>query len=368
MDWIVEIEQGAFSGGDWSYRPERHYTRARAEMACQAPGTPNWPDRSNRLRRVDCRQRRRTAWPRSTSRWCRARSIYAPVWIAERNGYFRDEGIDAHFEIFDNAEKINEAMHAGAAQIAIASVEALVADAFKGGKFRIVASVAQKPPHFIIAQPEIKTCAGAARQALRRAVAARGHHVFRAGPRKGASASSAATSSSTRSAARRRAGSSCARGKIDAGLQPFPLSYEFEAAGFSNLGPISTYVPDYEFTAVFLDPAWGEANRPAVTGFLRALRRGQAAMAADPDGAAAILVKELGTTPDYARRAIGDALKFKLMPDGLAASRPACGASSTRCNAPGSCPAISLRHGRGSSIRAISRRRNSHSQPRSLLL
>ena len=38
-------------------------------------------------------------------------------------------------------------------------------------------------------------------------------------------------------------------------------------------------VPDYEFTAVFLDPAWGEANRPAVTGFLRALRRGQTAMA-----------------------------------------------------------------------------------------
>jgi ABC-type nitrate/sulfonate/bicarbonate transport system substrate-binding protein len=81
-------------------------------------------------------------------------------------------------------------------------------------------------------------------------------------------------------------------------------------------------VPDYEFTALFLDPAWGDANRRAVTSFLRALLRGQAAMAADPDKAAAVLVKELGTTPDYARRAIGDALKFKLMPEGLAASAP----------------------------------------------
>ena len=27
-------------------------------------------------------------------------------------------------------------------------------------------------------------------------------------------------------------------GKIDAGLQPFPLSYEAEAAGFTNFGPI----------------------------------------------------------------------------------------------------------------------------------
>ena len=59
-----------------------------------------------------------------------------------------------------------------------------------------------------------------------------------------------------------------------------------------------------------------------MTGFLRALRRGQAAMAADPDAAAAVLVKELGTTLGYAHRAIGDALKFKLMPDGLAASEP----------------------------------------------
>ena len=33
-------------------------------------------------------------------------------------------------------------------------------------------------------------------------------------------------------------------------------------------------------------------------------------------------MKELGTSPEYARRAIGDALKFKLMPDGLAASEP----------------------------------------------
>src|SRR6185295_9557823 len=90
-------------------------------------------------------------------------------------------------------------------------------------------------------------------------------------------------------------------GKIDAGLQPFPLSYESEDAGFSNLGRIATYVPDYEFTAIFLDPAWAAANRPAVISVLRALRRGQAAMAADP-AAAKVLVKELGTTEAYARR------------------------------------------------------------------
>jgi len=245
--------------------------------------------------------------------------FYAPVWVTEKNGYFRDEGVDAQFEIFDNAEKINEVMHAGVAQIAIASIEALVADAFKGGKFRVVASVAQKPPHFIIAQPKFKTVTDLRGARFGVLSLHEGTTYFvqdlekAIGFKRGDIVIDAVGGAPTRWKLLRE-------GKIDAGLQPFPLSYESEAAGFSNLGPISKYVPDYEFTAVFLDPAWGQVHKPTVAGFLRALRRGQAAMAADPDTAATVLVKELGTTPDYARRAIGDALKFKLIPDGLAAS------------------------------------------------
>lgn len=247
--------------------------------------------------------------------------FYAPLWVAEQNGYFRDEGVEPKFEILDNAEKINEAMHAGHARIAIASIESLVADAFKGGKFRVVASVAQKPPHFIIAQPRFKTVTDlrGARfgvLSLHEGTTFFVQNIEKAlGFKRGDIVIDAVGGAPTRWRLLRE-------GKIDAGLQPFPLSYESEAAGFSNLGRISTYVPDYEFTAVFLDPAWGDANRAAATGFLRALRRGQAAMNADPDKAAAVLVKELGTTPDYARRAIGDALKFGLFPDGLAASEP----------------------------------------------
>ncbi|SRR5260221_10823255 len=245
--------------------------------------------------------------------------FYAPVWVAEQNGYFRDEGVEPHFEIFDNAEKINEVMRSGEAQIAIASVESLVADAFKGGKFRIVASVAQKPPHFIIARPHIKTVtelrgARFGVLSLHEGTTYFVQDIEKAlGWKRGDIVIDAVGGAPTRWKLLRE-------GRIDAGLQPFPLSYESEDAGFSNLGRIATYVPDYEFTAVFLDPAWAAANRPAVLGVLRALRRGQAAMAADPDAAAKVLVKELGTTEGYARRAITDALNFKLMPDGLAAS------------------------------------------------
>lgn len=93
-----------------------------------------------------------------------------------------------------------------------------------------------------------------------------------------------------------------------------------EAAGFSNLGPISKYVPDYEFTAVFLDDAWAKSNRQVVASFLRALRRGQAYMIANPDEAAILVAAQLKTTPANARRALGDVIGLKIMPEGLVPS------------------------------------------------
>ncbi len=245
--------------------------------------------------------------------------FYAPVWVAEHKGFFRDEGLAPTFAIFDNAEKINEALHGGGADIAIASVEGLVRDAFAGGTFRIVASVAQKPPHFIIAQPRFKSVTDLRGARFGVLSMHEGTTYFvqdlekAIGFRRGDIIIDAVGGAPTRWKLLRE-------GKIDAGLQPFPLSYESEAAGFSNLGPIAKYVPDYEFTAVLLDDAWGRANRQTATAFLRALKRGQAAIAYNPESAAAILAREIDTTPEYARRAIADALRLELAPKGLAAS------------------------------------------------
>src|SRR3954466_6429766 len=199
--------------------------------------------------------------------------FYAPVWVAEQNGYFRDEGVEPRFEIFDNAEKINEVMHSGEAQIAIASIEALVADAFKGGKFRIVASVAQKPPHFIIARPHIKTVTDLRGARFGVLSLHEGTTYFvqdiekALGWQRGDIVIDAVGGAPTRWKLLRE-------GKIDAGLQPFPLSYESEAAGFSNLGRIATYVPDYEFTTVNADQKWAQQNRETVVRCVRLLQCG----------------------------------------------------------------------------------------------
>ena len=101
--------------------------------------------------------------------------------------------------------------------------------------------------------------------------------------------------------------------KIDMGLQPYPLSYEAEALGFSNLGAMAKLVPDYQFVSVMVDETWAGANRAAVAGFLKALRRGTEYMFAHPDESAELGAKELRTSTAFARRALEDTVNMDII-------------------------------------------------------
>jgi ABC-type nitrate/sulfonate/bicarbonate transport system substrate-binding protein len=105
--------------------------------------------------------------------------------------------------------------------------------------------------------------------------------------------------------------------KIDAGMQPYPLSYEAEAKGFTNLGPVADIVPNYQFTAVMVDENWARANKLVLGNFLRALRSGTAYMFARPDEAAEIGAVELRTSTEFARRALEDTARMDIMPKDL---------------------------------------------------
>src|SRR4029077_3433742 len=63
-------------------------------------------------------------------------------------------------------------------------------------------------------------------------------------------------------------------GKIDMGLQPYPLSYEAEAQGFTNLGAMAKLVPDYQFVSVMVDENWAGKNRGGLMAFLKLVGRG----------------------------------------------------------------------------------------------
>src|SRR4030081_1218346 len=85
--------------------------------------------------------------------------FYLPAWTAEKQGFFKQEGLDVKLEVYDASDKIFHDLRAGTHQIGIASIESVIAESYTGGKIKIVAGIAKRPPHFIIAQPEIKTLA-----------------------------------------------------------------------------------------------------------------------------------------------------------------------------------------------------------------
>jgi len=247
--------------------------------------------------------------------------FYLPAWTAEQQGFFKLEGLDVKIEVYDSSDKIFEDLRAGTHQIGIASIESVIISAYNGGKLRIVAGDAQRPPHFIIAQPEIKTLADLKGKTIGVVSMTEGTTFFVADIAKAGRFSpsdvkvEAVGGSPTRARLLRER-------KIDAGLQPYPLSYEAEDAGLTNLGPIAKLVPDYQFTSVVVDQDWAKANRAALIGFLRALRRGTEFMFAHPDVSAELGAKELRTSVAYARRALDDTARMDILSRDLSISEP----------------------------------------------
>src|SRR3981189_1126754 len=239
--------------------------------------------------------------------------FYLPAWTAEKQGFFKEAGLDVKIEVYDASEKIFHDLRAGTHQIAIASIESVIAESYKGGTLRIVAGIAKRPPHFIIAQPEIKTLADLKGKTIGVVSMHEGTTFFVADIAKAGGFKledvkvEAVGGSPTRARLLKER-------KIDMGLQPYPLSYEAEAAGFSNLGAMAKLVPDYQFVSVMVDEGWARANRAVLAGFLKALRRGTEYMFAHPDESAELGAKELRTSPAFARRALDDTLNMDSVP------------------------------------------------------
>ena len=251
-----------------------------------------------------------------------SRTLFSlPFWVAQHRGFLKAEGLETTSSILDNAEKINAALRAGTMQIAMGTPEAVIIDAYKGGSLRLIAGNTGRLPHFIIARPHIKTLKDL-----------RGANFGILSEKEGstyvvqdiAKAVGLTPADYTMTAV----GGAPTRwkllqaGKIDVGLQPFPLSYIAEDAGFTNLGSVIPFVPDWQFTTINADMTWAAKNRDVVVRFLRAVQRGRDYMRTNPQETAEIAAKELQTTVALSARAMGDADKLAILDPNLGLTEP----------------------------------------------
>jgi len=238
--------------------------------------------------------------------------FYVPLWVAMHRGFLTDEGLDVQVTFFDNAGHTDEMLRTGEQQFVLRSPEASIMDAYRGGSLRVIAGGVSKLPHFIIAQPWIKTL-GQLRGAnfgVLSATEGTTYIVQDIAKAVGLSPSDYKITVVGGSPTRWKL---LKEGKIDVGLQPIPNSYEAEAAGFTNLGSAIKFVPDWQFTSVNVDEKWAEPHRDLVVRFLRGLQRGRDFMRTNPQESAQIAAEELPTKLDLAVRMLADVEKYGML-------------------------------------------------------
>ena len=240
--------------------------------------------------------------------------FYVPFWAADRKGFFAEQGLDVSIKVLDGIDPLTAALKEGRVDIGVGSPEHVIYDVEEGGRLRMIGGNVNVPTHDLIAQPEIRSLAEL-----------RGRTI-------GVSSLSGGTSSLFVEILE-RAGLKypgdftmvaagvvpprhvkLLRREIDAGMQTDPHNYMAEDAGFSNLGPVKSWIPFFQFTSVNVDVDWATAHREEVVRFLAASIRASHWMAENEEEAVAIAMEEMVVEERYARRAWRDHVEGDALP------------------------------------------------------
>ena len=238
--------------------------------------------------------------------------FYLPLWCAKHAGFMQAEGLDIQLKNPDTSDEVNKMLRSGEVQLVLRSPEAAMMDAYRGGSLRVIGGGISKLPHSIIANPRIKTLADlrGANFGILAEKEGTTHIVQDIAKAIGLTPADYKMTVVGGSPARWRL---LREGKIDVGLQPVPNSYEAEAAGFTNLGSVIPFVPDWQFTAVNVDQKWAQPNRNIVVRFLRALQKGREYLRTNPEETARIAAEELRSDVTLTTRMLVDVEKYGML-------------------------------------------------------
>src|SRR5258708_22745685 len=80
-----------------------------------------------------------------------------PVWIAQHQGMFADEGLDVTIELYEGVDEVTNRLRDGRAQLAYGITEHVVLDSEAGGFLEIIGGNVNRLPFSLIAGQSIKT-------------------------------------------------------------------------------------------------------------------------------------------------------------------------------------------------------------------
>jgi ABC-type nitrate/sulfonate/bicarbonate transport system substrate-binding protein len=246
---------------------------------------------------------------------------WLPVFLADEQGFFADQGLKVTFKRVGGVDKATQAVLDGEAEIAITPPEGAVADFIRGGELRIVASNANRLPMSLVARPGIDSIAGLKGKKIGTSSLTEGTAIYtqmilsRAGLRYPGDYAFVLAGVHT------GRWDALQKGEIDAAPQPAPWNFLAEDAGYNLLGEINAVIPEIVFAGLVGKRSWLEHNGQVVTRLLKALIKSHQLTNDQGREDLTLPIFQRITTPDnenLARRGLTYMREMGMWPDGLA--------------------------------------------------
>ncbi len=239
--------------------------------------------------------------------------FHLPFWAGVKNGWYRDEGLDVQLSIPGGIEETTALIKSGGLHIGVGSPEHVVHDVEKGGQLRMIGGNVNRLTHHLIVQPEIRKLEDLRGKVLGVSALTGGTSSLfidildRVGLKRGDYEIVAAGTVPPRHIKLQKR-------EIDAGMQTDPHNYLAEDAGFTNLGPVSQWIPFFIFNSINARADWAEANADVVIRFLKGTIRASRWMFEDRAAAVALAAEWMKIDRRYAERAWDDHVGADALP------------------------------------------------------
>jgi ABC-type nitrate/sulfonate/bicarbonate transport system substrate-binding protein len=228
---------------------------------------------------------------------------YAPLWVADKKGFFEREGLDAQVIVTNGTAPSMQALVAESIKATLAANDGPIGLVEKGIDISMIAG-GSKTTHMILGGKGIKTyedlrgktigsstlTSGTA-FLMRKVLKTKGLEY----PKDYTLVSVGGTGPSFMA---------LTSGKIDASILAVPVSFRAIDSGFNLIGKVTDVFPNYLLSSFSVRRAWASKNRDEVLRFLKALLKARRWIEENPNDAAEFLAKDLKLSVDVARRGL----------------------------------------------------------------
>lgn len=227
---------------------------------------------------------------------------YSPLWVAQKQGFFERQGMDAQVVLVSGADKSTMALVGGSVYVGSGSIDATIGAVEQGADLITTGGVINGLTHMLMGGKKFKSfedlrganigssgiTSGTA-FVLRRMMAAKGlqypkdYNLVNVGP----SAQSYLALTANR---------------VDAALIAVPLSSDAAELGYNIIGRAADIIPNYQLTEISTRRSWAEKNRPVMVRFMKAMVLAMRWLYDNKEPAIDFLAKEMRLKPEHARK------------------------------------------------------------------